>query len=79
MNENLQVLINEYNAAEAVQNKRLEAIFLLINSGAGMRRVVFSNGQVWSNCWNRDLLHENVLPQEVYNKSCLITSVEGME
>ena len=72
-------LVNEYNQVEAEQQDRLKAIFLLINAGSGMRRVVFSNGGVWSNCFGRDLLHENILPQQVYSKTALIVDVQGVE
>lgn len=44
-------LIEEYNHTEAQQRERLETIFKELKKRTGYRRVKFSDGRVWSNCW----------------------------
>jgi len=41
----------EYNAVELQQRDRLIALFKLLEARQNYRRVAFSNGDVWSNCW----------------------------
>jgi len=47
----LNELVEAYNQNEAEQAQRLGRIFRLLKQGKGYRRVGFSNGDQWVNCW----------------------------
>lgn len=44
-------LVESYNRNEADQAQRLARLFLLLKQRRGDRRVSFSNGSGWVNCW----------------------------
>jgi len=47
----LDQLAEAYNQNEIEQSGRLKRYFRLMKQGKGFRRVAFSNGDVWVNCW----------------------------
>lgn len=59
--DEIQNLIDEYNAAEDEQQQRLARLFLLIAGRFGYRHVKFGVGHMWSNCWE----HETQRAQEI--------------
>ena len=72
--EEIEGLKAEYNAAAAEQHARLTQLFEMIDTRKGYRRVRFSNGALWSNCWGRE--HRFVLPVTVDDMAQLITEIE---
>ena len=72
--EEINQLVAEYNAAEEEQHARRLALFVAINDRKNYRRVVFANGHMWSNCWNRPL--RLILPPMVDTMRAVITEVE---
>ena len=72
--DGIKYLVKEYNEAEAEQNKRLEQIFLLMDERTGYQAVKFSNGELWSNCFNRPR-QDLRLAQQVYRQRRFITEV----
>lgn len=67
-------LVQEYNAAELVQQDRLTRLFLLVNARKGFRFVRFSNAIPWSNCWESERM-DLTLARQVNQRTCLITEV----
>ena len=44
-------LAKEYNEIEVEQEKRLFELFKELKKRKGYKRVTFSSGELWSNCW----------------------------
>lgn len=54
-------MAQEYNEAEDAQKTRLNEIFFALRELSGYRKVTFSNGELWSNCWTFDDLRSQKL------------------
>ena len=71
--EEIQQIVEEYNRIEGEQAQRLTQLFKLINAGKSYRHARFSNGGMWSNCWDREL--RLILPVCVDNMTQQITEI----
>ena len=49
---NIQELINQYNEVQAAQMARLAQLYNLLRVRKGWRFAKFTNGVMWSNCWD---------------------------
>ncbi len=67
-------LVAEYNQVEAEQTARLEKLFQLIDKRKAYRRVAFSGGAPWVNCWGWEM--RLALPRFVHVMERKITDVE---
>jgi len=45
-------MVEQYNLIELQQKDRLTAIYLALLGRSGYRKVAFSNGSTWTNCWS---------------------------
>jgi len=64
MNETkIRKLAKEYNQIEVEQEKRLFELFEELKKKKGYKKVTFSSGDTWSNCWswNEELTKKLVL------------------
>ena len=53
-NKSILELVKEYNDIEDGQTTRLNELFYSIRELSGAKKVVFSNGELWSNVWQFD-------------------------
>ena len=51
--KNISEMVKAYNEAETLQEARLFDLFKEIKKRKGYRKVSFSSGAMWSNCWDK--------------------------
>ena len=49
---NIQELVNQYNQVQAEQMARLVQLYNLLRDRKNWRFAKFTNGVMWSNCWD---------------------------
>jgi hypothetical protein len=59
--ERIDEMVKEYNENEAEQEKRLRDLFYAIKKRKSYRRILFSSGNVLSNCWDSPDRFDNKL------------------
>lgn len=52
MQDEIDVLVEEFNKTEDEQARRMVQLYDLLNARRGYRRVNFGHNHLWSNCWN---------------------------
>lgn len=75
--DEINLLVAEYNTVEAQQSERLKRLFELVDARQGYRRITFSTGGDWSNCWGWE--PRLALPRFVYSHEHKIIGVELSE